>query len=313
MPRLAVPVLLTLAAAACGAPAAPAQGVVPGTGRLLTAALDDFEDPDWKWVPNGPKSSNEDDGQRRLPAGRSANNFWSESMKRGQPDHILRIPTPPGGLAGSKGSLLLCTLNSGIPGRVSYEAMQDDLILNCSQRVGQISVGRSPNFTVRVWMPEWKDWSDFKGSHFGVRGACRTTKVEQKKRFIFTKSVSTTEPYWPGMFVQYLPNGADGKSGPSAAWIVRGNNSGNDYRGPAIREPGWWTVGLSFTPDGRVHYYLSEGVDELTVADHVGSAFPYGYRCEQFVTLFFNSLSKNNGREWGTPFVVDDPKVYSLR
>ena len=311
MPRPALPLLLAIAAAAYLAPAASAQGVVPGTGRLLSKALDDFEDEKWEWIPNGPKSSNEDDDRRRLPAGLSNNRMWGESLKRGQPDHILRIPTPPGGLAGSKGSLLICTLNSGIPGRTSYEPMQDDLILNCSQRVGQIPVGRNPNFTVRVWMPEFKDWSDYRGSHFGVRGACRTTKVETERRFIFTKSKSVTEPYWPGFFVQYMPTGRDQRGGPEAAWIVRGNNQGNDYRGPAIKGGGWWTVGMSFTGDGRCHYYLSEGVDDLTVADHVGSAFPYGYRCERFVTLFFNSLSKNNGREWGTPFVVDDPKVYS--
>ena len=315
MPRPARFLLLAAAAfsvVSSTVPAANAQGSVPGRGKLLSRALDDFEDEDWKWIPNGPKSSNEDDNQRRYPAGRSANGYWAESMKRGMPDHILRIPTPPGGLAGSKGSLLICTLNSGIPGRTSYEPMQDDLILNCSQRVGQIPVGRTPSFVVRVWMPEWEDWSTYKGSHFGIRGACRTTKVEKKKRFIFTKTVTETEPYWPGFFVQYLPNGLDDKSEPCAAWIVRGNNSGNDYRGPVISKPGWWTVGMSFTPDGRCHYYLSEGVDELTVADHVGSAFPYGYQCERFVTVFFNSLSKNNGREWGTPFVVDDPKVYSL-
>ncbi|MFH5805333.1 hypothetical protein [Alienimonas sp. DA493] len=308
--------LLIAAAAICAVsatlPAARAQGVVPGSGKLLTQALDDFEAEDWTWIPNSPKSSNEDDNQRRYPAGRSANGFWAESMKRGMPDHILRIPTPPGGLPGSKGSLLICTLNSGIPGRTSYEPMQDDLILNCSQKVGQIPVSRSPNFTVRVWMPAWEDWSTYKGSHFGIRGACRTTTSEQKGKFIFTRSVQTTEPYWPGMFIQYLPRGLDDRSEPCAAWIIRGNNQGNDYRGPVITKPGWWTVGMSFTPDGRVHYYLSEGVDELTVADHVGSAFPYGFRAEQFVTLFFNSLSKNNGVEWGTPFVVDDPKVYSL-
>ena len=313
MPRLPLILPLTLAAAACGVPAALAQGVVPGSGTLQVRALDDFEDPEWKWVPNGPKSSNEDDNQRRLPAGRSANNYWGESMKRGQPDHILRIPTPPGGLPGSTGSLLICTLNSGIPGRTSYEPMQDDLILNCSQKIGQVAVGRSPSFVVRVWMPEFSDWSDYKGSHFGVRGACRTTKTETTKRFIFTRSSQVTEPYWPGFFVQYLPTGANGRGEPSAAWIVRGNNQGNDYRGPVVRGSGWWTIGMSFTPDGRCHYYLSEGVDDLTVADHVGSAFPYGYRCERFVTLFFNSLSKNNGRDWGTPFVVDDPKVYTLR
>ena len=305
--------LLTLTLAGLGLPAASAQGVVPGTGTLQTRALDDFEDPKWSYIPNGPKASNEQDHQRRLPAGRSANGMWIESMKRGQPDHLVRIPTPPGGLPGSQGSLLLSTLNSGIPGTTSYEPQQDDLILNMAAKIGQIPVSRSPNFTVRVWMPQWEDWSDFEGSHFGVRGALRTTTYETRKRFLFTKTVTETEPYWPGVFIQYLPRGRDKKSGPSAAWIVRGNNSGNDYAGPEIKEPGWWTVGMSYTPDGRCHYYLSPGVGELTIADHVGSATPYNYRAERFVTIFFNILSKNNGREWSTPFVVDDPKIYTLR
>jgi len=50
-----------------------AQAFVPGTGQRLAQVGDDFEDPKWNYIPNEPKSSEENDKQERLPAGRAAN------------------------------------------------------------------------------------------------------------------------------------------------------------------------------------------------------------------------------------------------
>src|SRR5271166_1623447 len=80
------------------------EEVVPGTGTRIKEVGDDFEDPKWNYIANEPKSSEENDGQERLPAGRSENGRWAEGLKRGQPDLIKRVPTPPGGIAGSEGS-----------------------------------------------------------------------------------------------------------------------------------------------------------------------------------------------------------------
>ena len=68
---------------------------------------------------------------------------------------------------------------------------------------------------------------------------------------------------------------------------------------------------MSFTPDGSVHYYASEGIDDLTINDHLYSAFPYGYKCEGFHSCFFNVTSFDDGNTWSTPWVVDDPTFYN--
>jgi hypothetical protein len=43
----------------------------------------------------------------------------------------------------------------------------------------------------------------------------------------------------------------------SAKISVRGDRLGHDIRKIDIDEPGWWTLGMSFTSDGQVHYYAS--------------------------------------------------------
>ena len=94
---------------------------------------------------------------------------------------------------------------------------------------------------------------------------------------------------------------------------IRGSRNGGDFRGPQVEELGWWTLGMSFTPDGQVHYYASPGVDDLTADDYVTSQFPYNYRVETFKTFFFNVCTRDDGKTWSTPWVVDDPKVYVVQ
>ena len=107
-----------------------------------------------------------------------------------------------------------------------------------------------------------------------------------------TKTV--LETYWPGMSIQF--HKGDGEKKPnSAALVIRGGPSGHDFMGPKIDQVGWWTLGMSFTPDGRVHYYASPGVDPLTPEDRIASHFAYSYQCEQFNTAFFNVCSRDDG------------------
>ena len=94
--------------------------------------------------------------------------------------------------------------------------------------------------------------------------------------------------------------------------IIRGGPQGNDFAGPQITKPGWWTLGMSFTPDGQVHYYAHAGVEDLTAKDHLSSQYPYGFRCERLDTFFFNIVSGDNGN-WSTPWIIDDPALYYLR
>ncbi|QDT64637.1 hypothetical protein [Calycomorphotria hydatis] len=286
--------------------------IVPGTGRRIEKVFDDFEDEKWDYDYKLPKSSHEQDDRARYPLARSMNGKWIGSAKRGTPDHVKRVETPAGGLPGSKGALMIRTLHSGVPGVLTTERMQDDLILNMAGRYGMMPASAGPSTVVRVWMPPFEEWDQQRGSHFGIRLGLRTTKEEKQRVLFFSRTVKEPEPYWPGLFIQYLGKQGDYPEG-AAAWVVRGANNGGDFRGPLIANPGWWTVGMSVTPDGSIHYYVREGIEDLRAEDRVASTTPYGYRCEKFATIFFNITSRNDGHTWSTPFVIDDPMVFSAR
>lgn len=291
--------------------------LVPGTGIKMNQVGDDFEDPKWAYSFNHPKSSEENDKDQRLPAGYATNGRWGEALLRGQPDHIKRVPTPPDGVPGSAGSLLLVSLHTGVPGSFSGKPEQDDFIATVSQRLGhQIMVSKRPSVVVRVYLPPWEKWEQRRGNSFGFRAACQawTTENDKSSSFLgikFGSSVSRPklETYWPGMFIHFNPAGAGKDQTPSATLLVRAGTSGGDFRGPEIKETGWWTMGMSFTPDGSVHYFARQGVEELTAADHIASQFPYGFRCDRFDTFFFDIVNGDNG-QWSTPWIIDDPTLY---
>lgn len=291
-------VVTTLAIWMPSAASAQAQVLVPGTGRALTEVGDDFEDPEWAYIPNNPKSSSDIDKQVRAPIGRSSNGRWSEGTDRGHPDIVRRVTTPEGGLEGSSGALLLASLWTGVPGRTSQKNQQDDFFMNVDSRVGgYIPVSKGPSAVVRVYIPPFEEWERRNGASFGFRATLRGAKPGSNQ----------TEPYWPGMFFQFQP----GRNGDDRAYfIVRAGERGQDFRGPDIQETGWWTLGMSFSPDGRVHYFARPGVDDLTSADHVASHHCYGFRARVFKTIFFDVFSANNGRDWSTPWIIDDPTIY---
>ncbi len=55
------------------------------------------------------------------------------------------------------------------------------------------------------------------------------------------------------MFI-FFNKGNDSDKPDSATLILRAGLQGQDFWGPRIKETGWWTLGMSFTPDGQVHY-----------------------------------------------------------
>lgn len=289
-----------------------AQVPVPGTGQRITQVGDDFEDPEWSYIFNNPKSSDENDNQKRHPMGGSKNGRWYEGVMRGHPDVVKRVPTPEGGLPGSEGSLLLVSRETGVPGRYSHKMEQDDFIVNTSARLrGSIPVSRSPSIVVRVYLPPWEEWEQRSGASFGFRAACLTHRQKQepkKGRWGGSRTQTVVETYWPGMFIHYSKGDGD-KKPDSAVLVVRGGPSGHDFRGPKIEQTGWWTLGMSFTPDGAVHYFARPGVEDLEAGDRISSQFPYSFRCEHLDTFFFNVCSGDDGH-WSTPWVIDDAALY---
>ena len=297
----------------CGSTPVLQAQVVPGTGNILN--YDDLEDASWGYTPNLPKSSKEEDENIRFPLGFSSNRMWSESPKRGSPDVIKRVETPAGGLAGSTGSLYLRTRDCGIPGRPGYKQAQDDFILAARP----VSVSYSPNYVVRVFIPEFEAWEQRQGVSFGIRAGMQGMVTKDKPvsigrrllRGSRTQKVTEVEPYYPGFFIAYNPKDANpAHKDPHAIILLRSDGNGHEVAGPKITQTGWWTFGMSVTPDSRCHYYAHAGVADLTAADHIYSSLPYGIRGDYFNTIFFNVCSADNGVAWSTPWIIDDPKVY---
>ena len=309
-----LPSLLVLTAVFCVSNSiAYGQFIVPGTGERIS--WDDFEDENWHFEHNFPKSSREQDGQVRYPLGLSSNNLWIEGIKRGQPDIIERVPTPEGGLPGSQSALSMRTFHSGILQNPSATSQQDDLLMRMNAQVGSIPVSWYPNVVVRVYLPPFEEWEDATDTSFGFRSdVVGLTQGEVKRGFLFTRrSQPKLETYWPGMFIQFNSKTDPKYDQDFAVFIIRGDDSGHDFIGPSITKTGWWTLGMSFTPDGRVHYFASPGVDPLTAKDHIASHAPYYAKCQRFNTVFFNVCNQNNGRDYSTTWIIDDPELYVLR
>jgi hypothetical protein len=287
--------------------------LVPGSGTKLPDVGDDFEDENWEYIYNNPKSTRDIDNNDRMPSGESKNARWYEGMKRGQPDVIKRVETPKGGLPGSKGSLLLKSLYTGIPGYPSYQMRQDDFIADVNYRLGgSIPVSRSPNVVVRVFLPPVATWEKRTGPHFAFRIAVETTVMKSSKKSFFSSTHPESETYWPGMFIEFESK-KDGGVNDYAYLRIRSDQYGGDFKGKQITTTGWWTMGLSCTPDGMVHYYAKPGIEDLTPKDYITSQYPYGYRAEQFNTFFFNVCNGDDGRTWSTDWIVDDCAVYVVR
>ena len=275
-------------AAAPKRPAAPRKprgpsAFVPGSGTAIDYVGDDFEDAGWELRS---QASQELAGSRTSSsAGRwaqSTNDRWHEGPERGQPDHLEVVPTPAGGIEGSVQALSLRTLHSGIPGLNTRDVQQDDLIANCISRLrGGIPVSERPSCTVRVYLPPADQWENRSGPHFGYRASCFDDDHGTTTTGLFSISrESEVEPYWPGMWIHFRSAGSRGAPRRTRRTSrFAANRMGHDFRVQeiSIDEFGWWTFGMSFSPDGMVHYYASPGVDELTAADYLTSQFPYGY------------------------------------
>ncbi|MEN1680099.1 MAG: hypothetical protein AAGJ46_10935 [Planctomycetota bacterium] len=273
---------------------------VPGSGEFLANCSDDFEDPKWSYRLNLPKSSYEQDDNQRAPGGYSNNKLWHEGAKRGTPDVVKRVETPAGGIEGSTGAMMMQTRLSGIPGKLTGKQQQDDLLMKIDRKLRRpIPVTWQPSCTVRVYLPPFEQWENRSGPSFGMRGDCRGRMPDGE-----------TAAYWPGMFILFRSETSKQYDADHAQVSVRANGNGKDMASTKIMAPGWWTLGMSFSPDGQIHYYASEGVDDLTEDDYLTSSYAYNYRCLCFNNFFFNVANWDNGKSWSTPWVIDDPKVF---
>ena len=284
--------------------------LVPGTGQPVRKGGDRFEKADWAYLPNWPKNSVENDEDPRWPQGESKNGRWFEGPKRGQPDVIRRVATPPGGLASSKASLMMRTLNSGIPNHRSFTMQQDDFIFSMPSG---IDVRRMPSVVVRVFFPPFEQWENRNGPTFAFRTAVEPRNPKTRRVQGKNGRWEDEEPtYWPGIFVDFQSKDNGAKT-DHAFLRIRANENGGEYNAVKITKTGWWTMGMSFTPDGRVHYYAKPGVEKLTQKDHLASETPYGDPAGTMTTYFFDVCNQDTGRNWSTVWIIDDPQAYTAR
>jgi hypothetical protein len=195
-----------------------------------------------------------------------------------------------------------------VPGRPSRKQQQDDFIGRIG---GPISVSRSPSVVVRVYLPPFDEWEPRTGNSFGIRATCFGRMPESVPR---KRGTPASDDYWPGFFFHFYSSKTDRRYPQDFAMLlVRSDDRGADFFGPRITEPGWWTLGMSFTPDGRVHYYAKAGVEDLTAEDYLASHFCYGFRAQRLNSYFFDVISPDDGKTWSTKWVIDDPAVYVAR
>ena len=315
--RLSATLMVVVAALWLYGPLVAQAQVVPGTGFKLTEVADDFENEAWEFTPNWPKASQNLNGDTQHPLGEVNNGRWYESAYRGAPDIVRRVPTPPGGIPGSKGSLMLKTKFPGIPNMITKQQQQDDFLCNVNGIAGSLPTAWTPSVVTRVYIPPFAEWEQRTGSQFGFRADCEgmMSKPDTSPKGFFKKGGGmrrVQDAYWPGFFIQFNSKASGQYDRDSAIILIRSDELGRDLFGPTITEPGWWTLGMSFTPDGRVHYYASQGVDRLTQADFVTSQNPYGAHTDRFTTFFYNVVTMDDGKTWSTGWIVDDPEVFVL-
>jgi hypothetical protein len=291
------------------------QPLVPGTGHEVAGVGDDFEDVTWSYTPNLPKVYNNKDHAvaDNFPLGESANARWHEGIKRGQPDVVRRVAPPENGLPGSTGAMLLQSLQTG-SSQPGFQQQQDDFIANVVAAIGETPVSQSPSVVTRVWLPPIEEWENRTGCHFAFRISLETDNYARPvRRFGRPAENEFDGTYWPGIFINMNSRegrGGTGRENDELYFWMKASDNGQVIRGPQITSTGWWTLGMSVTPDGRVHYFAKAGVEDLTIEDHIASALPFGYRANRFRTFFFNVCNGDDGKTWSTHFVVDDTRMF---
>ena len=268
--------------------------VIPGSGIRVAWTGDDFEAEDWAYYPQHPKSSWNIDENVREPGSHSKNGMWAEGAKRGTPDNVRRVPTPAGGLEGSTGAMLFQSLYSGIPGTLTHQQQQDDLLHNTQANAGMLPVSWSPNVICRVYVPPVKYWEKRDGATFGFR-----------------TGLMAHEEYWPGIFLHMERTQKEGKTVHQVRSWIRADDYGRDMPSLTFEPETWITMGISHTPDGAVHFFQRAGIEDLTKEDCVGSYFCYGWRAHTFQNFFFNVINMDDGRSVSTPWIVDDAFLYA--
>ena len=200
------------------------------------------------------------------------------------------------------------TLFSGIPGVPSFTTQQDDFVANVASKIGNVSISRSPSVVTRVYLPPFDQWEQRTGNSFGFRAALVTT-VNKSIRPLLRRDVAQVRNLL-ARHVHLFHKGRWEEQGTIGPLSDSRRRNGARRVGTEIKQTGWWTLGMSFSPDGNVHYFIRPGVEDLTRKDFVATHTPYSYHAERFDTFFYDVLNMDDGKSWSTEWIVDDPGLY---
>ena len=81
--------------------------------------------------------------------------------------------------------------------------------------------------------------------------------MQPNRGFFASGSSPVVEPYWPGMWIHFRSETSRGVESDSALIKVRGDHRGIDFpvKNISADQFGWWTLGMSLSPDGQIHYF----------------------------------------------------------
>ena len=177
---------------------------------------------------------------------------------------------------------------------------QDDLLQDVKGRFGsEIPCSWTPNITTRVYVPAADKWEMRYDYTFGFRAGLMGHTPKGK-----------SDEFWPGIFLEQQFDLKNSEKHSFVRARIRGDEWGRDLPGPVYECETWITMGMSFTPDGRCHFFSKAGVEDLTAKDHLGSWHSYNWRAHTFMAYFFNIMNIDDGRSLSTPWIIDDPALY---
>jgi hypothetical protein len=212
---------------------------------------------------------------------------------------------------------VLRSLQTGTPKRPTFKQQQDDFIASVVEHVGRVSVSRGPSVVARVFLPPTDQWENRTGCQFAFRISLQAQgRPPQRSRRGGVIDKGDDGVFWPGMFIDFYSKegkGATGKESDFGAIRIRADQRGGEFLGKHITVTGWWTLGMSVSSDGQVHYYAKPGVEDLTAEDYITSQYPYGKQAYQFQTFFFNVCNGDDDETWSTEWIIDDPRMYLAR
>ena len=225
----------------------------------------------------------------------------TKARKRGTPDVVKRVATPPGGIEGSTGALLFATKYSGIPGTISNEQQQDDLLMMFDRRLG-----RSISMSLAAEL-------------HGARLPAAVRTVGEAQRPVVRHAGRLPRPQAGRQHRKPIGPACSCCSATQTARASR-KTSPSSRSAPARAattsaasrsyEPGWWTLGMSFSPDGQIHYYASHGVDDLTADDYLDVAVSRTASAACRSTTSSSTWpTGTTAASWSTQWVIDDPKI----